>query len=442
MSLLHPRVARELAAARILELEPQALGGLSEDIQLELPGRTFAPVGGREVTVDEIRSLRDGVLAVAQDCGFPEPPGIRQRVSFDGRVGRLLHERMGISPHDAADEEIWSHLTLGPLVDVAVWRFPARREEQLLGRGPRSVFRRLWWRAELLGPYSWDEEHPLQEDETVQIMERPELVGNPAFARALARGFLRRVEVESGVQRMNLMRDALKRAYRLSPFLRWEALTAHQLGELIDRLFTEATAALLDGQTPAKLAPMDEVDDGTTGVYLSPPIERAASPDAMDGAGPAAEGSQAVAMPGVSTFDEVPLAHIGQLLRTAVDATQEVDEDALAACFEETHHIDVPRRRRRVLLKLAHSARGRGLLEYDENTGVWSPGPTAEAELPFGEWSFAGLVRRADELLPADPEPFEQMLHEVAGDGRAPRIVASVVGTSINEAKKGRRGSQ
>jgi len=57
----------------------------------------------------------------------------------------------------------------------------------------------------------------------------------------------------------------------------------------------------------------------------------------------------------------------------------------------------------------------------------------------FGDWSFADLLTRAQELLAADPDPFEQLLSEVVGDARGPRIVASFVGTAINEAKRDRR---
>jgi hypothetical protein len=442
MTLLHPRLDRELGRQRIRELQglsPEELAGRVEPL---LPGHTFAPIGGREVTETEILDLRAAVVEAAAGCGFPGRSTTTERVTFDGRAGRLLHDRMYLTPHQAADEELWTHLTLGPLIDVAGWRFTDLSDEHLLGRGPRSTFRRLWWRAEMLGAYSWDEEHQLNEDETVQIMERPELVGNPALARALARGFLRRVAADVSVPRMALMRDALKRAYRLSPFLRWEALTAPQLGELIDRLFTEAALALLDPRTPSALATAAGDADDSGADYLATPLERhQPAADVGTGAAPRADGAIAATVSG-STFDDLPLARVGPLIRAAVAAHQEVDDEALVTCFEETHGVDVPPPRRHVFSKLAWSARARGLLQRDERTGVWTAGSGDGVVSQFGEWTFAELIRRAGELLAADPEPFDQLLHEIAGPERAPRIVASVVGTAINDARRSRRGAR
>jgi hypothetical protein len=439
MTLLYPRLDRDLGRERIRDIQGLSTDELAGRVELLLPGHTFAPIGGREATEGEIGELRGTVVEVAATCGFPARPSMSERVRFDGRTGRLLYESMKLSPHQAADEGLWTHLTLGPLVDVAGWRFTELTEDHLIGRGPRSTFRRLWWRAEMLGRYSWDEEDQLNEDETVQIMERPELVGNPTLARALSRGFLRRVGADGSVPRMALMRDALKRAYRLSPFLRWEALTAAQLGELIDRLFTEAAGALMEPQTPGALPPIrEEVDDPGAG-YLSTPVGRR-QPAAEDGtrATEFGNGPTAAVIRG-RTFDDLPLASVAALIRAAVADNHEVDDAALVKCFEEIHAVDVPRPRQRVFLKLAWSANGRGMLGRDEKTGVWTAGPNDGEVSQFGGWTFGGLIRRADELLGADPEPFDQLLHEVAGDGRAPRIVASLVGTAINDAKRARR---
>ena len=218
-TLLHPKLARELARARLEGLRNRSISELTESVDLLLPGHTFDPIGGRQVTVREIGDLRATSLEIAEQSGFPNRGGVDQRVLFDGEMGRLLHEHMAITPHQAADEEVWTHLTIGPLIDIAGWRFDGLPDDRAIGRAPRNTFRRLWWRAEILGELSWDQERPLREDETVQIMERPELSGNPVVARALAEAFHRRVATSPGVPRMNLMRDGLKRAYRLTPFL-------------------------------------------------------------------------------------------------------------------------------------------------------------------------------------------------------------------------------
>ncbi len=466
-TLLHPKLARELARPRLEALRQLTPTELSAEAQILLPGHTFDPIGGRQVTEGEIASLRSEALQVAHECGYPDTPGIEQRVRFDGRMGRLLHERMSITPHQGAEEEIWTHLTVGALVDIAAWRFGGLRDERALGRGARSTFRRLWWRAEILGAVSWDETRPLNEDETVQIMERPELAGSPLVAQALVDAFHRRVEASPSAGRMNLMRDALKRTYRLTPFLRMETLSPTALLELLDELFLESARSMVDGTTPFAACPpaLDAWDAGASyradAVELSgdasPQREEEVTDPRADPAPVAAhpvetarpvtivdevadEGPVADETPGSSSFDHLPIGVMMQRLAEAIRQHGPVEDGDLIRVVRESVGVEVPPRRRRLLNKLAWSARSRGLVTLDEDSGVWAPGERAPmADDRFGDWSFADLVARAEELLAADPDPFARLVSEVVGESRGPRIVASFVGTAINEAKRDRR---
>src|SRR5690606_7653755 len=116
------------------------------------------------------------------------------------RVGRLLVEQMEISANEATQVEMWAFLGCVLLPDVVRWRFPGRAatpDERFIGgaRGLRNTFGRLWWRAYLLEARRGEDGLldplvALNEDEMVQITERPGLSGYPATASALAHAFL------------------------------------------------------------------------------------------------------------------------------------------------------------------------------------------------------------------------------------------------------------
>ncbi|MCX6394841.1 MAG: DUF6339 family protein [Solirubrobacterales bacterium] len=272
---LFPKLDRDRARARLEEIRALCPDGpltqtqLVDEIQMFLPDYTFESIGGQTITEPELLKLREAAVAVATTCGFPNDHSLDARNAFDRRIGKLLHEEMGISPHQAADEDIWAHLTLGVLLDLAAWRFPDLPEARMLGRAPRSTFRRLWWRAEILGAQSWDDEDPLFEDETVQIMERTELAGVPYFARAVASAFKRTVAVNPTAKRMDLMRDALKRTYRLTPFVRLETLSPAELDEQLRDLFTESVRQLSGGAEVTDPLPLTGVSSKRSSYSLS-----------------------------------------------------------------------------------------------------------------------------------------------------------------------------
>jgi hypothetical protein len=406
--LLYPRLARELARPRIAPLRDLTPAELLPRVDLLVDDHTFAPIGGRQVTEEEISELLLDATRIARECGFPDERQEAARITFDQRMARFLHESMNLTPHQAADEEIWTHLTLGPLAALAAWRFPGLPDDRVIGRGPRNTFRRLWWRAEILGSIAW-EEGALREDETVQIMERTYLTASPGVARALAAAFRRRVEASSEVRRMDLMRDALKRVNRLTPFTTLEALGEVEIAIQLDEAFAEAAAAIGGASIEPVPAPESAVVESSV---------REAADD----------------------FRFVPLGQLARWVVEAVAARGEVGQSELGEALQETRGIAIPPERRRLLDKLAWSARGRGQLDFDEATRIWTPGATVPAvDERFGDWTYGSILERAGAMLAQDPEPFERLLVEVGGNGRAPRIVASVVGTALNEARMRRR---
>ena len=117
---------RDLAAPRHPDAEPSA-------------------TGGHPVDNGQLREVQEAVREVAEQAGFPDRLAGPPR-AFDRPCGTALLALMDIVPADAAEEGVWSFLTLVVVPEIGPWRFPALAEERLIGR-PRNVLRRTWWRA-------------------------------------------------------------------------------------------------------------------------------------------------------------------------------------------------------------------------------------------------------------------------------------------------------
>jgi GGDEF domain-containing protein len=206
---------------------------------LAVDGLTFSPVGGSPIQDRDLRELRASVLDIAKEHGMPEPANRTMTMSFDGQAARFIHQALPMTPHEASHEEVWSYITCCWLLDVAIWRFGARADERrFVGNVNRNTFRRLWWRAEILGPRI--DLVRLGEDEFVNIMERPTIASDRRLARAIASEFLGRVDRDVAGERMQLMREAMKRFMRLTPFTSFSALDDDTLRSVVSRTFDDA----------------------------------------------------------------------------------------------------------------------------------------------------------------------------------------------------------
>lgn len=277
MTGLLPRLDRE----RTLSCIEEARSLTVEEIAARLPvtdvKTTSSALGGMELTAEAFGALRLAIVEVARQHGYPAA-GTRLPL-FDARCARLVHHGLVITPHEASEEDAWSYLTCCWLLDVAVWRWGGIGNTDARFRGDvnRNTFRRLWWRAEILGP-----EIDLQllgEDELVNIMERPTIASNRPLARSLVHQFLARLLESSAGGRMFLMREAGKRLVRLTPIVDFYALDQAQLDAMMgDILNAAATGDPMPAAPPLVRAAQASigVEQTTRAPVLNPPQEAAA----------------------------------------------------------------------------------------------------------------------------------------------------------------------
>lgn len=244
-TLLYPRLTRSVARRLIVEREGAGLDELHRMANLSHPDAEPSATGGHPSDRAKLELIQYTIREVAERAGYPKPLGASTQ-TFDRPCGTNLLELMEIVPADAAEEGVWSFLTLVLVPEIGPWRFPNQAEDRLIGR-PRNVLRRTWWRAWALGP-DLDQApegcDPLGEDESVQIMERPSLGGNRRTARAL-QAALWRAELEGlAVPRTELMRQLARRLRATKSHLALDAIDDDALAELLDGLRHDALKAL------------------------------------------------------------------------------------------------------------------------------------------------------------------------------------------------------
>lgn len=159
MSVLLPRLGRP----EVDDLLDQLVGLSVEEIAAEMPvsglSPTFAPVGGTRADRNFMREVREKVVGLATELGYPTGRDQVSLHAFDTDCAYLLHTELGITPHEAGHREVWACLTAAHLLDVAAWRWGGIRDRNRVnGDVNRDTFRRLWWRVEVLHDPSlpWD----------------------------------------------------------------------------------------------------------------------------------------------------------------------------------------------------------------------------------------------------------------------------------------------
>jgi hypothetical protein len=185
LQLVYPRIPTQVAVELLKKYDGKSAAELRTESSVEHVRAFFHPNFPPRVSDEKLAQLRAGLEAIAARHGYPSTVKRGAAADFDREVATYLLCEMDILPTDAAVEEVWNFFTLVLMPHVAIWRYPNASQNyeypRLIGK-PRNVFRKLWWRAFVLGPTL---SAKLGEDETVGIMERPSIGGNRALARAI-----------------------------------------------------------------------------------------------------------------------------------------------------------------------------------------------------------------------------------------------------------------
>ncbi|WP_324604779.1 MULTISPECIES: DUF6339 family protein [Streptomyces] len=247
MSFLYPRLLS--AQARPLfetyaRLDPGELAARVADAH---DAAVYVATGGDRVPPARLRELRELVLGLAEQAGFPGDSDRARRAQFDLQLAVLLHKEMDMVPAEAAAPDVWAFLALVLLPDVAFWRYPQPPGDRVLGTDlTRHVLGRLWWRAQLVHsaerPEPYDALDILGEAAFDQIYARRAALGGSAH---LVRAILRvwsGLDL-TGVNERDTLRDFLKRLLRLAPFVLFDGVEEHALDEELRRVAMESVDA-------------------------------------------------------------------------------------------------------------------------------------------------------------------------------------------------------
>ncbi|MGW2637321.1 DUF6339 family protein [Streptomyces sp. NPDC001348] len=281
MSFLYPRLLAEQARPLFEEYRHLTPGGLSRRVALTHDAAVYVATGGDRVPSSQLRELREGVLELAKQAGFPDNSDRVRNAEFDLRLAALLHTEMGMVPAEAASRDVWAFLALVVLPDVAYWRYPQPPKDRVLGTDlTRHVFGRLWWRAQLVRAPEESEPYRaldiLGEAAFDQIYaRRTALGGSPHLVRAILRVW-KDLDL-AGLNERETLRDFLKRLLRLAPFVLFDGVQEHALDGELRAVAQES----VDAQRPRSSTPNARkvVSGPTASVNVVEPAPVPAVPD-------------------------------------------------------------------------------------------------------------------------------------------------------------------
>lgn len=205
--IAYPQISMSQAALQIAENSKYGLDEL-EQLSPEFCRRQDIMFTGgypeqlsNEGFVEVASHIRE--LVKAHNSNFQDH-SMRAKLEVDKQLTRQIQSLLPMDRLQASEKGVWSSLSTRALPDLAHWRFPNDSNQPLFERyvgHERNILQRLWWRSELLGP---DLACLLQEDDLIQMFERPTIGTNPVILRAIAG---KAVEYKPELARMGANRD-------------------------------------------------------------------------------------------------------------------------------------------------------------------------------------------------------------------------------------------
>lgn len=254
MYLLYPRLPLAVAFSLVSERSSMTISDLAKISSTGHRAVQYYETGSK-VSDGDLEKLQSDIRCCARKFGYPDSTGEQDLRSFDTECGQLLHQSLRLHPSEASHLEMWAFLTCILLPDIVRWRFPgdATTEERFMGsdRGlRRNTFGRLWWRAYLLHQPNLDNPYEffnlLYEDDLVQITERNSIAASRTLTAVFVQAFVKAVAEHKDIPRRDLMRETVKRVRRQLSFVAFDLLDEKQIQILVDTLFEQTAAAMLN----------------------------------------------------------------------------------------------------------------------------------------------------------------------------------------------------
>ena len=228
----------------LTELESVKAGSVNVIEALEVEDYHLRPFTDTSVTNERLMEARE---AFFKELGAPTGSIDEISVSFsdfDRIFTRIASEIFNdMSPIDGFNKDVWSYITMRVLPDLALWRWNVNKtDERFLGGSERSCFQRLWLRSYVLGGNLASQ---LQEDEAVNIFERPEaLGGNRRLSLAIANYIVSNrgvVDSNSGEKIISteIVKQTAKRLRRAMSVEVVQTMTEAELEKHVARTFGE-----------------------------------------------------------------------------------------------------------------------------------------------------------------------------------------------------------
>jgi len=254
---IYPRLIRSEAIEIINQINSlrsdQILELKNEDLNLE--NYIYSSIGGRKITEEKIKEIRENIKKIAIDNNFPNTPSTMNTQKFDRESTMYLFENLNISPNEASKNEIWNFISCILLPDIVYWRYFFKENkinptkdalnDRYLG-GRRNCFQKLWWRALVFRNLNnngnkYEFLLIFNGDDFRELEERTSIYGNINLCREVARNYneIKNKFTEKLVNR-DLFRDVLRRIIRYMPWLSFEILTQRELQTTVKEIFVES----------------------------------------------------------------------------------------------------------------------------------------------------------------------------------------------------------
>ncbi|MBJ6613996.1 DUF6339 family protein [Streptomyces sp. I4(2020)] len=249
MTLLYPRITPAEATALLEEYNLLSLQDLEKRAGVS-PVAFYGTTGGHPADTAHLETLAHVLRDCAQRAGYPQRPDDHNKILFDRAAAKALHTTMDITPAEAGQPDMWTHLATCLVPDVVAWRFGTRTPRRWIGTGLiRHTLARLWWQAHVLAITDNGSTHyglldDLTESDLNQIFERRTIGGTPPLARALARELTAPRLYKAAVSRRDIVRDTTKRLRRLLPYTSFTSLDEAAVQRRVHTLVSQSIEAL------------------------------------------------------------------------------------------------------------------------------------------------------------------------------------------------------